>query len=609
MVEMFNQANNVVIESSAINVHVNELTSKQTNLIKLREVADWLTPINFRTIQSDTFLKHTPGTGQWFLESQDFSKWISGEQRSLSVLGIPGAGKTILSSIVISHLELYISKNVKAALAYAYFRHNDSYSLSDILAAMIKQLIEGHHIAYAYLEGIYDDYKKKAVRPPVDDLARILRGLIERLGKVYIVVDALDEASEDCRSEFLRVLSNLSISLLTTSRPLDLSRLLPELTVEVRISGQTSYDIESFAARCLKQSHRIQAITKGDQVLQAEILGKLKSKSQGMFLAVSLHADTLSQCTNKKQLMEVAARLPSTLDAIYESTLQRIEAQGPQVARIARSTILWVIYAYQSLRAKVLERAVAISPDKPGFCSDNIIPLELLVTWCCGLVVVDEESNLVRLAHYTTYDFFKSLRTGDFRNPHTSITSSCIAYLQAFDFQNFTNFLRPDWSGEILEGNFFNEDGLYRYAHKFWGKHARCSQVAADLPICVAEFMSSIQEYPILSEEEDEYVFWPTYCTAAYFGLVDVLRIIQDFHCQLTPDGRTSLMLAADRGHFDVVEYILLCQDVDINAIDNAGHTALHLATSEGHGAVVKLLLAQPDIDVNTQHQEKAFLP
>ena len=149
---------------------------------------------------------------------------------------------------------------------------------------MTKQLIEGHHIAYAYLEGIYDDYKKKAVRPPVNNLVRILQGLIEKLGKVYIVVDALDEASEDCRSKILRILSNLSISLLVTSRPLDLSRLLPGRTIQVRIDGQTLHDIEAFATKHLEENDRIQSLMQGDEDLRAKVLCKLREKSQGMYV-------------------------------------------------------------------------------------------------------------------------------------------------------------------------------------------------------------------------------------------------------------------------------------------------------------------------------------
>ncbi|KAF8963265.1 hypothetical protein BDZ97DRAFT_1821345 [Flammula alnicola] len=41
---------------------------------ELRKIADWLTPINFRSVHNDTFLKHTPGTGVRFLKSDEFQR-------------------------------------------------------------------------------------------------------------------------------------------------------------------------------------------------------------------------------------------------------------------------------------------------------------------------------------------------------------------------------------------------------------------------------------------------------------------------------------------------------------------------------------------------------
>jgi hypothetical protein len=54
----------------------------------LRKVADWLTPINFRAIQSDTFSKHTSGTGTWFIDHPQFQKWLSGNNQVLWVEGM-----------------------------------------------------------------------------------------------------------------------------------------------------------------------------------------------------------------------------------------------------------------------------------------------------------------------------------------------------------------------------------------------------------------------------------------------------------------------------------------------------------------------------------------
>ena len=63
-----------------------QLTS--ISVAELRKIADWLTPLNFMAIQKNTYAKHARGTGTWLLESQDFVEWLSGEQSTLSIVGI-----------------------------------------------------------------------------------------------------------------------------------------------------------------------------------------------------------------------------------------------------------------------------------------------------------------------------------------------------------------------------------------------------------------------------------------------------------------------------------------------------------------------------------------
>ena len=53
-----------------------------------RKVADWLTPMNFRAIQSDTFSKHTLGTGTWFIDHPQFQILLSGNNQVLWVEGM-----------------------------------------------------------------------------------------------------------------------------------------------------------------------------------------------------------------------------------------------------------------------------------------------------------------------------------------------------------------------------------------------------------------------------------------------------------------------------------------------------------------------------------------
>ena len=69
-----------------------------------RVIADWLTPIDYASQQSDFIRARQEGTGEWLLKSSEFQDWVSQSKQTLFCPGIPGAGKTMITSIVIEHL-------------------------------------------------------------------------------------------------------------------------------------------------------------------------------------------------------------------------------------------------------------------------------------------------------------------------------------------------------------------------------------------------------------------------------------------------------------------------------------------------------------------------
>src|SRR2546429_5774739 len=80
------------------------------SLARVSEVAHWLTPANFSAQQSDIIAKRQEGTGLWLLNSDEYKIWIKEEKRTLFCPGIPGAGKTMVSSIVGDNLRRTFAK-------------------------------------------------------------------------------------------------------------------------------------------------------------------------------------------------------------------------------------------------------------------------------------------------------------------------------------------------------------------------------------------------------------------------------------------------------------------------------------------------------------------
>jgi hypothetical protein len=67
-------------------------------------VLDWVTATDYSTLQSDLLQHRQVDTGQWLLNSTHYQQWVGGSQQTLFCPGIPRAGKTILTSIVVDNL-------------------------------------------------------------------------------------------------------------------------------------------------------------------------------------------------------------------------------------------------------------------------------------------------------------------------------------------------------------------------------------------------------------------------------------------------------------------------------------------------------------------------
>lgn len=112
-----------------------------------REVLDWLSPLNFWIKQIDVFEKRHPETGTWLLQNDVFTEWLLGTGKTLWCPGIPGAGKTVLASVIIDYLEKnFASDNV--GIAFVYCNYNDqNQKVVNLIASLLQQLISSSRVS------------------------------------------------------------------------------------------------------------------------------------------------------------------------------------------------------------------------------------------------------------------------------------------------------------------------------------------------------------------------------------------------------------------------------------------------------------------------------
>lgn len=189
------------------------------------EILSWLTRVDYASDQNDFINRRQAGTGQWLLDSPEFQRWLCSvgyDQQVLFCPGIPGAGKTILTSIVIDALTARFEscKNVGIAYIYCNFRRQAEQKAEDLLISLLKQLAHGPPMIPADIKSLFEKHKYKGTRPTFHEISQVLRTTIGLYSNVWIVLDALDECS--CRSRFLpeimKLRSTLGVKIFATSR-------------------------------------------------------------------------------------------------------------------------------------------------------------------------------------------------------------------------------------------------------------------------------------------------------------------------------------------------------------------------------------------------------
>lgn len=213
---------------------------------ELQAIFDWLTPIDFVSQQHDFIAQRQQGTGQWLLDSAEFEAWVQIDKQTLFCPGIPGAGKTILTSTVVEELTTRFSNDSTIGIAYIYFHFRNKQKINDILASLLKQLAEGQPSLPVTVKELYNRHMIKRTRPSLEEISASLQAVATIFSRVFIIIDAIDEcqAPHGCRDTFLsemfRLQTKTRANIFTTSRfiPDITEKFIGGLQLEIRASNE-----------------------------------------------------------------------------------------------------------------------------------------------------------------------------------------------------------------------------------------------------------------------------------------------------------------------------------------------------------------------------------
>ncbi|KLO78830.1 ankyrin [Fusarium fujikuroi] len=587
-------------------------TSRKVNTIihhhqtqENKDILQWLTPANYSLLQSDNIGRRHPGTGQWFINSSEFCHWRDSPNQTLFCPGIPGAGKTILTSIVIESLEALFSKDKTVSIAYVYcnFQRQNDQTAKELVASLLKQLLQSLPTMPESIKLLYERHRTKGSPPSLEDVSSNLLSTAKLFSRIFIIIDAIDEccATDGTQTKFLEEIFKLQLhskaNVFATSRPIPevKDQFQTSVVLEIRAIDE---DVERFLRGHMPQMPGFFRRERLEELVIDEIV-------RSVFLLARLHLDSLRDKISVDTVHKALAKLPSGSDAYfqaYEAAMERIMSQSPSHQDLAKRVIAWITCALRPLTVEELRHALAVEIGKAQLNRDALPEISIILQVCVGLVTVGESDGIIRLVHYTTQEYFRETQNTWFPEAENEITITCVTYL---NFQQFKNGICP--TNQALRGR-LDGNPLFYYASHHWGDHARN---ATSICEAVIEFLRSDSN---VESSAQSLMAWGRYSNsqevpenikglhlAAYFGSLAETQILLLESDTDLKDGcnRTALSYAARNGHSAVVE-LLLKNGANIDWRDSSLETALFRACIGGHAATAAILLennAQVDLD------------
>lgn len=368
------------------------------------------------------------------------------------------------------------------------------------------------------------------------------------------------------------------------------------------------------------------------------------------FLLAQLHLDSLRDKTSSKMVKKALNMLPKgskALDLAYHGAMQRVEDQLEDERFIAKQLLGWLTYSERLMTVEEVQHALAIEPGTSDFDEDNLGDVDEILGFCAGLVIIDEETQIIRLVHYTTQEYFK--RNGDriLASAQQDIAVSCLTYLLYETFEDgwfYGSEQKEDskrnkiakrlryWHVSIDECRCQAQTYPFlEYAAWYWAAHVRvCEQQNVKelmMVLCKDDRkVSSAGQVVMLVMAEDYNEYYSQFKSIsatksgsplsamhviAYLGYEELISELLNHGFEADAKDsthRTPLWWAAMQGHEAVVSLLLSRSHVNVNnrcliyINDNdrvSCETPLNIAALFGKHQIVKLLIQREDVDVN----------
>ncbi|KAF8453197.1 hypothetical protein BDZ91DRAFT_786759, partial [Kalaharituber pfeilii] len=177
---------------------------------QLRRISDYDYTMRFLECANTSY----PRTGEWLYQRSEYKEWV--QARCPAILwcyGIPGSGKSVLSTSIVKHLldtcfQPGNSGSGKTFIGYFFCTFSDHRSLKfeEIIRSLIKQVLSVFHGSTKFEEDLAGFFEQ-CNNIPSTDLWQDLFIRTCRVPKhIYLILDGIDECLDTVQAQILQLL-------------------------------------------------------------------------------------------------------------------------------------------------------------------------------------------------------------------------------------------------------------------------------------------------------------------------------------------------------------------------------------------------------------------
>ncbi|KAI9774470.1 MAG: hypothetical protein M1839_001703 [Geoglossum umbratile] len=231
---------------------------------------------------------------------------------------------------------------------------------------------------------------------------------------------------------------------------------------------------------------------------------------------------------------------------------------------------------------KVKKALTRVTIDEEALADEYV-----LISVCAGLVTVGQESNIIRLVHYTTQEYFEHIRTARFPDAQASIAMAGLVYM------SFNVFAEGCCKNDEEMEMRMQQYPFLGYAAQHWDDHARGDFEGVIEELALKFLTDNVK---VMSSNQARTLQEPQFSGYRQRSLGTI----------------TGLHIAAAAGLEKIVQLLLGCEGVEPNSKDanehegvgaiskdNSGQTPLRWAAEKGHSTALRLLLERGGVDAN----------